>query len=417
MKQASLHLKDPAGPTMTNINTIFMAKVIDVFPEQNYIDVLRPNGGVIRKVEVLATAATSRSGIIDYPKISYSREAELVPNTSIDPISELGSTSTDGIRPRVSSTGLDVEGEINAYALIGFMEGCIELPVCFGFLYSPRTEMQFPVNHRIDRHHSDIYELIDSDGNYEHVFPDGTFVRIGQGTTRTNLIAQDTNKKWITKADDEATQDTAKTVHIEHTSGTSFTITPAGDVNVTVAKDKNITIVGDNTETVTGDNTINNLADYNVTTTGNKEEVVNGEDDLIVAGNKDDVILGNKTETVTGSSTETITGDKTIISEIMNIQAATLNLVIASQILTMTNGVINAETYSINATLLQIIGGVTNITSTNVNLGFTPTFSAVLGELLEIAFNTHVHSTTGPNTGVPTAPLTGVTSNTIKLSV
>lgn len=404
-QQASLLNSEDIDPSLVENNSCYLARVIDAFPERNLIDVmLLDGGGYIRDVQVLSSSATSKSGLIDLPKISFHPEdAFFTPNTSNQDAIDAGQAIPEpGIRSRVSTTFKEVDKGFNSYALIMFMSGSINSPVCVGFLHPETSEMKFFKQHKIDRHFSDIYSLIDQDGNYEHVFPDGTYIRIGDGTTRTDLVNADVNEKWTTKADDPATQDPARTVHIQHKTGTSVTINPDGSVTINVAGDHDITVTGNKTETVNGTNTQTNTGDHTITNLANKTETTTGNDT--------ETVNGNKTETVLGNSTETITGNKEIQALLIDLQATSINLAVTNLLLTMQSGTITAIDFNMTLANLIVVGTTSiSLTAPLVNLGPAPVFGVLPGETWFTWALTHTHPAFDtPPDQVPPAPSTTV---------
>ena len=335
-QQASLLGGQAIDPSLIGNHGQYIAQVIDVFPERNLIDVLMlDGGGVIRDVQVLSPSASSKSGLVDLVNVSYHPEdAFFIPDTSNEDEIEAGAISAPGIRPRIATSFKEVEKGFNAYAIISFISGNLQNPICIGFIYPETSEMMFFEQHKIDRHHSDIYSLIDQDGNFDHVFPDGTFLRVGEGNTRTDLVGKDTNQKWKTKADDPATKEPAKTIHLEHSSGTTVTINPDGSVAINVVQDKDISISGNKTETIQGTNDLTNTGNYSVNNLSDKSETTTGNDT--------ETVNGNKTEEVTGNSDETISGVKTIEAAQIDLNATAINLAVTNLLLQMQTGTVEA---------------------------------------------------------------------------
>lgn len=387
----------------------YIARVIDVFPERNLIDcLLLDGGGIIREVQVLAPSASSKSGLVDLVNVSYHPEdAFFTPNTANeDELEDNGAIPSPGIRPRVSTTFKEVDKGFNAYAIIAFMSGNVQNPICIGFIYPESSEMMFFEQHKIDRHHSDIYSLIDQDGNYEHVFPDGTFIRIGEGTTRTDLVGKDTNEKWKTKADDPATKEPAKTIHLEHSSGTTITISPDGSVAINVVQDKDLSISGNKTETIQGTNTLTNTGNYSVDNQSDKSETTSGNDTGTIGG--------NKTEEVTGNSDETVSGVKTIEAAQIDLNATAINLAVTNLLLKMQTGTVEATDLNFQlATMIITASSNISLNAPLVNLGPTPTQGVLPGDLWFQWALTHTH----PSLGAPPSQVPPIPSQTVKVSL
>lgn len=413
VQQSSLLGGEALDPSVAFNNNLYLGKVIDVYPERNIIDVILMNGGFVREVQVLTNSGTSRSGLVDLVKVDYSDDAEFIPTSSQDTINDLGVTDTTGERPRVVSSDREVTGGYNAYAIIAFLQGQMQNPICIGFIYPETSEMMFFEQHYIDRHDSDVYTFIDGKGNFEKVFPDGTYLRVGEGTDREDLVRKDVNEKWTTKADDPATQDAPKSLHIEHTSGTKLTINPDGSVdvlvtdnsNVVVQGNKSVTIEGDNSATIEGNNTLLNEVDYDITTEQDKTEIINGNDNLTVEE--------NKVETISGNSTENVTGTKNITAQQIDLEAAILNNMCAQYALQFETGVITGETLVMGLVSLAITAPTVNILSASIGLGPVPTFGALVGELHRLWAISHEH----PTSGGPPITVPPPASTTVRISI
>jgi len=369
-QQAALLGGQPLDPSLVNDHSHHLARVIDAFPERNLIDVmLLDGGGVVRDVQVMVPSGSSKTGLVDLVNVSYHpQDAFFIPETSNEKkLENDGESPAPGIRPRIATSFKEVEKGFNSYAVIVFLSGKVANPICIGFIYPETSEMMFFEQHKIDRHHSDIYSLIDEDGNYDHVFPDGTFLRVGEGTVRTDLVGKDTNQKWKTKADDPATQEPAKTIHLEHASGTTVTISPTGSVSINVAENYELNV------------------------------------------------SGNKSETVDGDSTEFVVDTKTIEADIIELMATAVNLETTTMLLEMQSGQIDATDLTMDLAKL-IINGSSKIelSSADVKLGIGASFGVLPGELWQAWAATHTHSALGqgPPNQTPPPP-----SNTVKVSL
>lgn len=120
------------------------------------------------------------------------------------------------------------------------------MPIVIGFIYPQVGQMTFAdINRRIQRHSSDVYSTITSDGDMEVAFPNGTFFRVGTTPDHDDLTGKDFDKKWaISKNKDKAT-------HVRLVVGNAgavkadIHISPAGDLTGTFQGKGDITTVGD----------------------------------------------------------------------------------------------------------------------------------------------------------------------------
>jgi hypothetical protein len=80
------------------------------------------------------------------------------------------------------------------YAAVDTMGG---LPVVVGFLFPEVCQMLFlEAQLKIQRHASDVYTMVDAEGNAEFFHPSGTYLRIGASPAHRDLTGQDFDKKW-----------------------------------------------------------------------------------------------------------------------------------------------------------------------------------------------------------------------------
>ena len=128
-----------------------------------------------------------------------------------------------------------VEGIKDAVAIIDFIGGNIQSPVCIGFLAPGPNQLSFSEpGLRIERHNSDIYERWTSKGVYELAFPDGTYMKIApmsEGPQLTNIAAQNDIDKgtypWTIIPQSEP-----NLFVISHVSGASMIISGLGTMTL-----------------------------------------------------------------------------------------------------------------------------------------------------------------------------------------
>lgn len=71
------------------------------------------------------------------------------------------------------------------------------LPIVTGFVRPQVGQSNFAEkNLRVNRHMSDVYSTLDSSGNFELSFPNGTFIRIGASKDHVDLAGKDVDGKW-----------------------------------------------------------------------------------------------------------------------------------------------------------------------------------------------------------------------------
>lgn len=120
------------------------------------------------------------------------------------------------------------------------------MPVVIGFLYPQIGQMTFAdKNRRIDRHSSDVYETIDSAGNWERSFPNGGFIRYATTPDHENLTGKDVDGNWA------ITKNTGAATHLRVVLGNAgsvkfdFHTDPSGNVSVTAQGTCTLNITGD----------------------------------------------------------------------------------------------------------------------------------------------------------------------------
>ena len=357
----------------------------------NLVDVSLVNGGILYQVPVASNNAGTKQG------------RTYIPATTVD--TRRGEITTDPVTKKTTAAdGVDLTGDRDTYAVIGYLSGSVHNPVVLAFLFPDDAEMFFDEEGLlIDRHENNFYTLMDAIwskdsphakgeaptiGNYEFVSPDGSFIKIGDSTTKRDLTGQDVNESW------DIPVQPAKYIHIEHTSGTKITIKPDGDIEIVGVKDQKTTIANEITET---------SLDKTVSVTNGLNQTV-----------------GEKTEVVNNDSTETVGNTKTIGALTITENSSTHNLITTT--LTM-----QAETANLAFTTLDIVSPTVNIESSTlmvlngkqVLIGSAPTFSVMLSEPFLAKYLAHQHldpvtGTTGPPTDQDMA---GVSSTSVKVSI
>lgn len=231
-----------------------LAQVTDVHPEANAVDLIfLDTGSRVPMVQVMSGEASTSAGL-----------AALVA-----PENSAGKWSTQA-------------GEREIIAVVGFIRAH---PIVMGFLFPQVAECLFSEkNRRIFRHPSDVYTIIDDNGDIEVYHPSGTFFRIGENANHLDLTGQDFDQKWAIK------RNTGKAV------GIKLVVANAGAVKSTLGIDAGGNVSLNNTGTITvvagGAATLTMpTMTINAVTTINGNTFINGA--LAQAGGNADFTGGN----------------------------------------------------------------------------------------------------------------------------
>lgn len=214
-----------------------LGRVVGSHPEDYSVDVVMTDDGAhLAGVQVLSPTASKRGGFNDLP---------------VSPGSSNDSEKWDISR----NTGSEV------IAAIAFFDS-MRMPVVVGFLYPQVNQMLFAEpGRKIDRHESDVYVTIASNGDTEVSHPSGAFVRIAETPGHEDLTGKDFDKKW--HIDRNTGKQTYITVEnkVSGAHKASITLTPDGHVMVHTTGDVRIVSegetsieAGDNVEIKAGDN-------------------------------------------------------------------------------------------------------------------------------------------------------------------
>jgi hypothetical protein len=301
-----------------------LGKVYKVSSAANMVDIMLLDGTILKDVQVAVSYASSRCG------------------SSGLPISEYEKDMMDKDIP-LSSARIK---ESDAYAVVGFLGGSIQRPICFGFLFPEENEILCGTDQKgnedgtqfLWKHESNVYVRVakgdkryNDDGGSDPITPDieishpsGLYLKIGRNAGSgypdyTSVLEPITNwdkeirpfKKMNPKSDEA---DPAPFVHLYHPSGTYLTIDTEGSVTAYIVKDVGVTVEGDVTELIKGN--------VDRTIKGDVTEIIEGTLDQTVKQNVtqtfeadfDGTVKGDATESVEGDLTESVDGtlDKTI---------------------------------------------------------------------------------------------------------
>jgi hypothetical protein len=125
------------------------------------------------------------------------------------------------------------------------------MPVVVGFRYPQVNQMTFKEpNLRVDRHASDVYSTLNAAGDFEKVWPNGTFVRVGATPDHVDLTGQGADSKW------KVEKNTGAALHLRFVLGAAkvdLHMDPSG--NITLTHEGNLTVHTKGQATVNVDGT------------------------------------------------------------------------------------------------------------------------------------------------------------------
>jgi hypothetical protein len=193
-----------------------LGRVVAIHPEDNSVDIVMTDDGArLAGVQVLASSASTRSGLVDLPVPAQPDEGD-------------------------AKWDITKVTESDVIAAVAYFDA-MRMPVVVGFLYPQINQMLFAEEGRkLDRHHSDVYSAIDKDGNVEWFHPSGTYVRMAVSPEHEDLDGKDFDKKW--KTDRNTDKRVSFRLAIKNSDGTKATITIDPDGNVSLAHIGNLNI-------------------------------------------------------------------------------------------------------------------------------------------------------------------------------
>lgn len=185
------------------MNHMRLAYIVETHPTDHSVDLVMVDDGTrYLGVQVLAQNASTRSGVVDMPKIDRGKDKWDITKV----------------------TGQDMK------ALVGFVGGN---PVVMGTLFPQVNQMLLkdPQARRY-RHQSDVETLIDGDGNMQITHPSGTYIRIGEATDADKL-----DGKYADKSATDRNTSRKVNIHIGMAGGVlELTLSPEGAVSLKCAK-------------------------------------------------------------------------------------------------------------------------------------------------------------------------------------
>ena len=137
--------------------------------------------------------------------------------------------------------------QVGEWGLVCFPHGSDQMAIWLGAVNRDLSNLAWDgigMTTRLDQHESGVYSLLDDVGNLDTVFPDGSYVRVGTGTTKADRFhyeRQGQEKRSVPFANPGG--DPA-TIHIHHSAGTTITIAPNGALTVQGAASISVSGVG-----------------------------------------------------------------------------------------------------------------------------------------------------------------------------
>jgi len=231
-----------------------------------------------------------------------------VPVISMSATQREGSTWLPTIAPpagETPATQARLDGDRDAIAVITFVEGNPNLPICIGFIFPGPNELSIP-GMNINRYASNVYEAFSLGGEYEMVFPDGTFMKIATASspdlpinlTSTNLDAY-TNPWSIDR-------DVDRKILLSHSGGNKLRISGDG-VELQSYKIENF---GLNPPTLAASSILDSLGNYTLSATvaNLTAPAINATGNVSVTGNlylngtSIDTLISNKVNSMFGGN-------------------------------------------------------------------------------------------------------------------
>jgi hypothetical protein len=321
---------------------ITIGKVYKISSAGNMIDVMLMDGTILKNVQVTVSFTSSRSGSAGLPISIYEEDM-------MDRKSPLASAKIS---------------ESDSWAVIAFLGGSMQRPICLGFIFPEENEMLCGTDQKgnedgtqfLWKHESNVYLRVakgdkryNDDGGSDPITPDievshpsGLYIKIGRNAGSgypdyTNVLEPITNwdkdirpfRKLNPKKteDNEDKADPAPFVHLYHPSGTYLTIDTEGSVVAYIVKDVGITVEGNVTELIKGDvdrtvkgyvnetieGTFDQTVKQKVTTTWEDDfsGTIKGDATEEIDGTLDKTVKENVTETLQADVSRTISGDVT----------------------------------------------------------------------------------------------------------
>ncbi len=210
------------------MNMLRMARVADVHPEDNSVDIVMvDDGSRWPGVQVLAVGASTRTGLSDMPDV----------------------TAVGDKWTLTEQRGQDM------LAIVSFLSPAV--PIVLGFLFPQVNQVLFSDrNRKVSRHASDVYSTIDGDGNAEFYHPSGTFLRIGTSAAHEDLTGKDYDALWSIDRNTDKAVNLRVVVANAGVEKASVTFDPNGNITITHAGNLSVTTQGQAQVNVSGTTTV-----------------------------------------------------------------------------------------------------------------------------------------------------------------
>lgn len=199
---------------------LLVGKVFNVYPEANMVDVLMLDGSIYRKVQVIASYASSRSGIYSLPVPKYNQPL------------------TEKQNPYEKAKN----NESDVFAVVGFLGGSVLRPVVLGFLFPEENEILCS-RHQVGnengtmflwKHESNVYIRIAKSGGKSEIeisHPSGVLIKIGGSEEKAEIKNWD--KKFRPFKDKDRETDSPEQppmIIIKHPSGSKIILDSDGNL-------------------------------------------------------------------------------------------------------------------------------------------------------------------------------------------
>jgi len=225
------------------------------------------------------------------PKLSGIVLAQVVSVSPDDHALGVIFSTLSGIFPAGTGSPLQVKvlqrrGSINAavleipqvgeWGLVCFPHGSDQMAVWLGSINQDASNLAWDgigKTTRLDQHESGAYSLVDDAGNLDVSFPDGTYVRVGTGSTPADRFHHERQGDVRRSVPFSPPTGAPATVHLHHSSGSSVQIDPDGTVTVQGITD--VTVNADGAVTVDA---------FSVTVESQSSVDVSGASAVTVAG-------------------------------------------------------------------------------------------------------------------------------------
>ena len=204
-RQLLLMLKQRESHPMMNQKTLRLGYVVGRHDDSHTYDVVMADGGLFENVRAVGPYA-GEAGTKYLLPVKATVKAKS------------GTMGQDTLYP--------VPGKSDAVCIVAFLEGLMMQPIILGFLTPLFSELYTKTaGMAVFLHESGVYEITTPKGSREIHFPDGTYLRVGTGTTTHNMT--DENPDW-----NPSTSTTKEEIYLSHSSGLTLHIDTSGNLAI-----------------------------------------------------------------------------------------------------------------------------------------------------------------------------------------